>query len=386
MSGSSTGCAGFTDKFKGPGPDHLHHLGGVGSNAAASINVGGTVKVKGPGIVGIAITGAKVTLGGLFASASNVETYKIVNTHNGTNDTFTVGSAAVLVFQESGGVLGQATVNGNVTINAPHGNVALGAQLNVSGQVAIAAAGNISDNISKVIADINEVSGATGGHGSGSGSSGGPHLPSSGVLPPSIKAAGISMIATAGSIDLTSATVATSGVTALYAGKDIILSGVTINTGTLAADAGSTIHNGGATGTITTKALALNAGKDINLSSTQISVGSGVLAPVASNAALTKMLADPAFAAIGAGDPVLLGGLATAGIAPAAAGPNAAFKAGGSVTLGALTLTGSYLYLQGNSISLLGPISTPTGAVVQLAAAGVTGSIDVEGTGASAPT
>jgi filamentous hemagglutinin len=250
--------------------------------------------------------------------------------------------------------------------------------------VKITAGGDIGSDPTTILSRIKAIGNVTGGgNGNGSGSSGG--TPSAGGLQFKLKAAGVSMVAGA-SIDLTGATVTTPGVLALKAGADIILSGVTLTTGTLAADAGSTIHNGGATGTITTKALALVAGKNINLSSTQINVGSGVVAPVASNAALTAMYADPAFAAAVASDPTLLGGLAAAGISPAAPAPNAVFKAGNTLTLGTLNLTGTYLYLQAGSISLLGPVTVPKGAVVQLAPNGVIGTTDAEGAGAAGAT
>jgi filamentous hemagglutinin family protein len=384
FSSSGTGGGGFTEKFTGPGPITSVSIGGVGSHSAASINVGGIVSVKGPGIVGIAITGAKVTLGGLSASASAAETYKVVDSQDGENLTFTADSAAILVFQTSNGKPGggPATIDGDVTVTAPHGNVAMLSQLNVTGQVKITAGKDVSSDPTTVISRIKAIGDVT-GHGSGSGSSQG--TPSATGLQLKLKAAGVSMVA-GGSIDLTGANVTTSGVLALKAGTDIILSGVTLNTGTLAADAGSTIHNGGATGTITTKALALVAGKNINLSSTNINVGSGVVIPVTGNAALTAMFADPAFAAAVTGDPILLGGLAAAGLSPAASGPNAVFKAGNSVTLGTLNLTGSYLYLQANNVSLLGPVTVPKGTVVQFLPNGLVGTIDAEGSGAAGAT
>jgi hypothetical protein len=95
------------------------------------------------------------------------------------------------------------------------------------------------------------------------------------------------------------------------------------------------------------------------------------------------MFADPAFAAAVTGDPTLLGGLAAAGLSPAAPAPNAVFQAGSSVTLGTLNLTGSYLYLQAGSITLLGPVTLPTGAVVQFTPNGAVGSTDAEGAGAT---
>jgi len=357
VTGSGTGGSGFTSSVSAIGPMTGVTLSGVGSVNAASINVGGVVSAKGPGIVGIAITAAKVTLGGLSASASNAAAYKLVNTGDGINDTFTAGSVAVVVFDESGGaVTGPAKINGNVTINAPHGNVALLSQLNVTGQVKITGQ-NIDTTTSTLIGRISDLNSVTGG-----GGSGGPNISSIGAVVPKITAAGISMTATAGSIDLTGATLTTpaTGALALKATKDIILSGVTINVGTFSANAGSTIHNGGATGTITANGLALTAGKNINLSSTQITVGNGSVASLAS-------------------DPLLLQALAAAGLSPGTPKPNAYFNAGGTLTLGKLTLTGNYMYMQGANITLLGPVSTPAGSVIQLAPTTGPATIGVEG-------
>ena len=348
---------GFTSSVTAPGPMTGITLSGVGSTNAASINVGGVVSAKGPGLIGIAITAAKVTLGGISASASNAAAYKLVNTGDSINDTFTAGSVAVVVFDESGGAItGPAKINGNVTINAPKGNVAFLSQVDVTGQVKITGQ-NIDTTDSTIIGRISDLNSVTGG-----GGSGGPNISSIGAVVPKINATGISMTATAGSIDLTGATLTTptTGAVTLKATKDIILSGVTINVGTLSANAGSTIHNGGAIGTITANGLALTAGKNINLSSTQINVGKGSVASLAS-------------------DPLLLQALAAAGLSPGTPKPNAYFNAGGTLTLGKLTLTGNYMYLQGANITLLGPVSTPAGSVIQLAPTTGPATIGVEG-------
>ncbi|HSN18282.1 MAG TPA: hypothetical protein VLV87_08720, partial [Gammaproteobacteria bacterium] len=186
----------------------------------------------------------------------------------------------------------------------------------------------------------------------------------------SIHAAGMQVV-TGGSIDLSGDTMVVTGAVKLTAGlvaanqplaaKDIVLSGVTITVGTLSADAGGTIHNGGAVGTITANGLALTAGKDITLSSTQITVGNGSVASLGS-------------------DPLLLQALATVGLSPASPRPNAYFNAGGTLTLGKFTLNGDYLYMQAANITLLGPVTAPTNSVIQFAPTTGPASIGVEQT------
>ena len=375
---------------------HVHYVGpadvtglNVQGGANGLVSIGGNVTLKGPGLVGIIIVGNTVKLHGLSASASAAETYSVLDTRiSNTTTTFTAGSVAVIVDDVAGTksapAFTSAAVAGNVDVNAKT-DIHMASRLNVTGSLAVHAGGNIFDSAGTVISRFNLVGNAR-PHANSHSGGGGPSNSAAKFLPDlAAQAKTVSMIA-GGGIDLTGAVVTTPGVMALKAGKDIILSGVTLNTGTLAADAGSTIHNGGAIGTITTKALALVAGKDINLSSTQISVGSGVVTPAASNAALTAMLADATFAAAVASDPTLLGGLAAAGLSPAAPAPNAVFSAGNSLTLGNLSLTGTYLFMQANSISLLGKVTVPKGAVVQLAPNGVTGTTDAEGTGAAGAT
>ena len=175
--------------------------------------------------------------------------------------------------------------------------------------------------------------------------------------------------AAGGSVDLTGATVTVTGTTQLVAGfngkgnplkaKDIILSGVNITTGVFDASAGGNIHNGGGPGTITAGALLVEAGGDVNLSSTDITVKAGHVPGVNSDA-------------------VLDAGLGALGIAPNSAAPNATFIAGGSLTLGQLTMTGDYLSLQASSISLLGPVSLPAHALVQVAPIDPTVGIGIE--------
>ncbi len=172
---------------------------------------------------------------------------------------------------------------------------------------------------------------------------------------------GITLDAVGGSVDLTGATAAVTGLMALQGKKDIILSGVHITAGVFTANASGTIHNGGAVGTLTAGAIEVDAKQDVNLSSTVITLGNGALTGVT-------------------GDTTLLQLLAAAGLKPGSATPNGAFIAGGSLTLGALNITGNYLVLQGSSISILGPVTAPTsGLLVEVRPTDPTASIGVEG-------
>lgn len=186
---------------------------------------------------------------------------------------------------------------------------------------------------------------------------------------------GLGLISAGGSIDLTAATVATTNYLGLNAGKNIVLSLVNMNVGSLYANAGGSLHNGGGPGTITAGGVNLIAGTNINLSSTQLNVGNGLdpLPPGVANRVAPAQL---------------LGSLATLGLAPAVNYPNGAFTANGSVTLGGValvgvtqggvTLTGSYLLLQAPSVSLLGPVSVPAKAVIQVLPASNTYPVQVE--------
>jgi len=376
-----TGSHGYHTHFVGPGPITNVSLGGASS--AASVSVGGTVAVSGPGLIGVSIAGGKVALGGLNVTATAAASYSVLDTRvSTTTDKFTLGSAAVLVFQASNGsAFGPATVTGAVDVSAPQGNVFIESELKAGGQVALSAGKNVSGNATAIGTRIGEI-----GHVIGSSSGGSPNIPSAGALPLQLTATGVSMIA-GGGIDLTSASIKTAGVAALKAGGDIVLSGVDINVGTFVAYAGGTIHNGGAIGTLSAGAVAFHAGKDLTLSSTDITVGSGSVpqdaTTVNGNAALKAILSDTAFAATLSGDPVLASGLAAGGIPFTSITPNASFIAGGAVSLGSLTMKGSYLYLQGSSVSLGGAVTAPKGLVVQVAAASPTGTTDLEGKGAA---
>ncbi|MGE5624599.1 MAG: filamentous hemagglutinin N-terminal domain-containing protein [Bacillota bacterium] len=238
----------------------------------------------------------------------------------------------------SGGVISAV---GGATFKAATGNIVLdGATLNTgAATLAFSAAGSISLNGAMVHAGSMTVAGAS-------------NLNMTGA---SVHAATLTII-TGGSIDLSSDNITVTGLTRLTAGfvgsgttlaaKDIVLSGITLTTGTLEASAGGTIHNGGGPGTITANGLAVIAGQDINLSSTQLNIGTGTVAGVS-------------------GDVALLVGLADAGIAPLSTKPNGTFIAGSNLTLGNVNLTGSYLYLQAANISALGKITVPAGTLVQ---------------------
>ena len=107
-------------------------------------------------------------------------------------------------------------------------------------------------------------------------------------------------------------------------------------------------------------AIAMVAGKNIDLTGTQLTIGTGT------------------FTSIGS-DPLLLAGLAGAGLAPLSSSPNGAFEAGGTLVMGGIKMTGSYLLLQGTLVSVLGPVSVPArGFLVQVSPTDPTTAIDIE--------
>ena len=108
-------------------------------------------------------------------------------------------------------------------------------------------------------------------------------------------------------------------------------------------------------------AIAMVAGKNITLTGAQLTVGTGTFTSIA-------------------GDPLLLTALAGEGLSPLSSSPNGAFEAGGTLSLGSIKMTGTYLLLQGTSVSILGPVSTPAGTLVQVAPADPTAAIDIENT------
>ena len=176
---------------------------------------------------------------------------------------------------------------------------------------------------------------------------------------------GVTMDAAGGSVDLTGLTADVTGQMTLQAKQDIILSAVHVTTGIFAASASGTIHNGGAQGAITAAAMKFDAKKNIDMSSTVLTIGAGAVTGVTGDAQLLQLLA-------------------ALGLKPGSDAPNGAFVAGGSVTLGALDITGNYLVLQGSSISILGPVTAPTsGLLVEVRPGDPTQSIDVEDQAAS---
>ena len=285
-----------------------------------------------PSLTVNAASGVTITGGGsVDLTAVTVKAGKSVSLTAGKrlligNATLTAGSAFSATGNGgiSNGTAGATITAGSAVLKASAGAIVLdGATLHIGGgNATLSAAGNIS------------LTSATMGAGS------------------------VHMTA-AGSIDLSGITLTASKTAQLIADKNIVLSGVSITTGKFIATASGTIHDGTAAGTITADAMAMEAIKNINLSSTQLNIGNGSISSVQ-------------------GDSVLLEGLAAVGLSPGSPNPNGAFFAGGSVNLGGLKLTGSYLLLQGAAVSLLGPVSVPHGALVQVVPFDSAVPIDIE--------
>ena len=110
-------------------------------------------------------------------------------------------------------------------------------------------------------------------------------------------------------------------------------------------------------------AVAMIAGGNIDLTGGQLNIGNGSLTAAVASAH---------------GDSTLVAGLAGLGLAPATPNPNGFFKAGGNLILGGVKLTGTYLSLQGATVTVLGPVSVPTASLIQVAPANPASSIDIE--------
>lgn len=145
--------------------------------------------------------------------------------------------------------------------------------------------------------------------------------------------------------------------------KNITLTGVDINTKVFSAAAGGSILDAGTAGTITANGLFMSAVQgNIDLHNTQLNIGSG---------SVSGVIGDPSAAAV----------LALAGLLGGNFKPNGTFVAGGgTITLGGLDFSGNYLYLQADSINILGTVATTPGAVIQLAPFTPTHSIGIENT------
>ena len=380
---------------------HTHFVGNeltlinLQGGASGSVSVAGKTTIKAPGVIGVDMLAGNVKLHGLSGSASAAVNYSVLDTRvSATANNFTAASFDLVIADVgvAGGAPAFAAASdvGDVVINSK-GKVSLASEIKVGGNLNVQAGATILGSLGTVVTHINGIQNDrphTGSHsGSAPSAAGLPHLTVSAtklafsaggsvsldsttlnggsmtvaavgnlnMIGASVNAANLATV-TGGSIDLSGDKITVTGVTKLTAGlvtagqalaaKDIILSGISLTTGTFEASAGGTIHNGGGPGTITANGLAVIAGKDINLSSTQLNIGAGTVAGVS-------------------GDAALLIGLAESGISPLSGKPNGAFIAGGNLVLGGLNLTGSYLYLQAANISALGKITVPVGTVVQ---------------------
>ncbi|HEV2236757.1 MAG TPA: hypothetical protein VGR57_08870, partial [Ktedonobacterales bacterium] len=108
-------------------------------------------------------------------------------------------------------------------------------------------------------------------------------------------------------------------------------------------------------------AVSMRAGGNIDLTGAALNIGTGLAPGVTA-------------------DSSLLAQLAAEKLSPAAPGPDGYFQAGNALTMGAITMTGDYLYLQGNAIAMTGPVSLPAKSVVQVSPFAASLPIDIEDT------
>ena len=111
----SSGPGAFSTSFSGPG--RVTGVSLEGNHGA--LNVGGTVKVTGPGLTGAEIVGKGVTVGAVSGSASAALKYKILDTRKAATATsFTASSFTLLTTGINATGFSAANVKGNVTLNA----------------------------------------------------------------------------------------------------------------------------------------------------------------------------------------------------------------------------------------------------------------------------
>ncbi|HWP95021.1 MAG TPA: filamentous hemagglutinin N-terminal domain-containing protein [Gammaproteobacteria bacterium] len=327
----------FQTAFNGPALPSGLLIAGTGTVTTGALSLSAT------GAAGLAVQGTTVTTGALTVDVTAAN-YTVLDTADvgPSAVSFIAGDAMVSVGDATGG----ATVSGPVSITAGV-NAALGLAGTVSGDVSAIAGGDIantiSDNAAILIGVLPEASVST-------------------LAPVSLNATNVALDA-AEAIDLTGAILDVgTGTLTVTAGTDIVLSSVSIGAGTAIFTAGGSILNGGVVGQIDVNALFMAAMGDIVLPDTNFTIGTGTISGIS-------------------GDDTLLQALASQELAPASTSPNAVFAAGGALALGNIAMTGSYLVLQGNALTLAGNITGPANLLTQILPADLGASISIEASG-----
>ncbi|MGH8400747.1 MAG: beta strand repeat-containing protein [Gammaproteobacteria bacterium] len=141
-------------------------------------------------------------------------------------------------------------------------------------------------------------------------------------------------------------------------GASVVLGGTMTATSLILTTPGNITD---ATSTYKLGAAEFNAGGNIDLHDMSLTIGSGTITGVT-------------------GDKKLIALLGLVKLDPKSSVPNGVFTAGKgkSITLGNLTMTGSYLQLNADAFSFDGTVTAPSGSVVQLAPISTSASISIE--------
>jgi filamentous hemagglutinin family protein len=332
------------------------------------VTVGGSITASGP-VVGVEIKGKTLKVSGNIAvtgSGGALTSDTVVTPPTGTGyHTHFVGPGEPTHVQLAGGSGGSVSVAGNIGIKAPGlvGLLVTGANLKLHGLTGSAsAAGNYS------ILDT-RVSTLTTSFADGSLAVFVDDVAKGPVFTSASVNGGVTLAAK-GNVDLASR-IKVSGGLSVQAGGNIVGnagSAVTHINSIIQAmpRAGNNSTGGPLASSLPNFALQASsakfvAGGSIDLAPAVLTIGNGKVAGVTSDAGL-------------------LAALAAIKAAPGSVVPSGYFKAGTSLSLGAITMTGDYLYLQGDAVSIAGPVSLPAKSVIQVSPSSATLPIDIEDT------
>ncbi|MDX1455039.1 MAG: filamentous hemagglutinin N-terminal domain-containing protein [Gammaproteobacteria bacterium] len=335
---------GTSSTFSLVGPGLIAGMGFSASNAL----VVGDVNISGIGGAGAMLTGNTVQTGSINIDVAN-GSYDVQSAafFGGSPSSFVVGNALLGIDAAAG----PATVNGSITINAA-GGAHVGGSFDVSGDVAITAGGSYTLVIPESMQFLNSVRG-----------DGSPL-----VLPSPLYMAANNIQITAGTgLGLNNATLLAAGNMNIAAGNRLAINGVDFQAGgSMTLDAGGAVNGATTPGSLVADALAITAGGNINLPGFAITVGSGAIAGESGDALLVSLLAGDA-------------------LAPTSTTPNAYFS-GNNVILGDLVLSGSYLLIKSNTLSLASFSGSDPDTLVQLTSRSTASSIGLENTAAATST
>ncbi len=316
-----------------------------------TIKVAGTLTVTGSG--GAVNSDTVVTGGRTFHTVLVGDEPTTVNLQGGVSGSVSVAGKTSI---KAPGLMGVIAVGGNVTLHGLSASASAIKAYNVLDTRVSATAQNLAlGSIGLIVADVKAVGGK-------------PAFTSASDV-------GDIVLKSKGNVDLP-AEIKIGGNLIVQAGGDIVGSpnkllshfNAVQNT-RIRANSHSGSNGGPSSGgqlphlAVSANAVAMVAGGNIDLTASQLNIGNGTL-----TTALTSAH----------GDSLLVAGLAGLGLAPATPNPNGFFKAGGNLTLGGVKLTGTYLSLQGATVTVLGPVSVPIDALIQVAPANPSSSIDIE--------